>query len=244
MVDVSQISVYYDEVAKQLHASRVAGHRDFNDVIEKPALFELIRHIPCNGRALDVGCGSGIYARELALLGFHVDGIDVSKKMLELAKAYCASLKVNLHKSALQEYNPENAKYQLILASFVVGYFDDLPDFFKRLESLLSPDGTVVLSTIHPIRMFSRRIEFEGYALQDYFCGGVYDAVILPNHPTIAQPKRTFSDFVRAARQANLHVDAMLEPVPSLKMGDPKRHEFYRKNPSVLIMSFKKRGVA
>jgi 2-polyprenyl-3-methyl-5-hydroxy-6-metoxy-1,4-benzoquinol methylase len=242
MADVSQISIYYDKIARQLHASRVAGHRDFNDAIEKPALIQLIKNFPSKGRALDVGCGSGIYTRELALLGFHVDGIDVSNEMLTLAKEYCFGLNVDLHHSALQEYNPENTKYQLILASFVVGYFEDLAKFFKRLDNLLSENGALVLSTIHPIRMFSKRMEFEGYALRDYFRGGSYDAVILQNHPTIAQPKRTFSDFLRAAREANLYTDEMLEPTPSRRMEDQNRYEFYQKNPSVLIMSFKKRG--
>jgi SAM-dependent methyltransferase len=45
------------------------------------------RHAPNTSRVIEIGCGTGGHARELAGLGFHVHGIDRSAGMLEAAEA-------------------------------------------------------------------------------------------------------------------------------------------------------------
>lgn len=48
----------------------------------------LLRHVPTGaGTALDVGCGSGRFARRLAATGLSVEGIDRSGQMIAIARA-------------------------------------------------------------------------------------------------------------------------------------------------------------
>lgn len=48
----------------------------------------LLRHVPRNGgTALDVGCGTGAFARRLAGLGLDVEAIDPSEEMIAQARA-------------------------------------------------------------------------------------------------------------------------------------------------------------
>src|SRR3989338_11108388 len=41
-----------------------------------------------NPRALDYGCGTGMFCKELASLGFKAFGIDISSKMIAIAKKH------------------------------------------------------------------------------------------------------------------------------------------------------------
>jgi ubiquinone/menaquinone biosynthesis C-methylase UbiE len=69
----------YDKIASQYDE-----YRDpFNNEAE---LNELMRLVEPGGHILDAGCGSGVVARVLVDNGFQVTGIDISKRMLELAQ--------------------------------------------------------------------------------------------------------------------------------------------------------------
>lgn len=49
----------------------------------------LLRQVPQNCRAaLDVGCGTGRFARRLARLGIEVDAIDPSEEVIAQARGY------------------------------------------------------------------------------------------------------------------------------------------------------------
>ena len=70
----------YDEIAEKYHSER-------NKFEHKNEIREFMSLLPKNGKILDVGCGAGIpIAKTLADSGFEVTGIDISEKMLELAR--------------------------------------------------------------------------------------------------------------------------------------------------------------
>lgn len=57
---------------------------DHNDHYHRLLLRQLPRH---GGTALDVGCGTGRFARRLARLGMEVEGVDPSEKVIAQARA-------------------------------------------------------------------------------------------------------------------------------------------------------------
>ncbi len=70
----------YDKIAEKYHSvrDRFSHEKELN---------EFMKFIPKNGRILDVGSGSGVpIAKKLIEHGFEVVGIDISQKMIELAK--------------------------------------------------------------------------------------------------------------------------------------------------------------
>jgi SAM-dependent methyltransferase len=51
-----------------------------------PGLLSLLRRAGVAGRVMDLGCGGGIWARELADAGYQVVGVDISPAMIDLAR--------------------------------------------------------------------------------------------------------------------------------------------------------------
>src|SRR5262245_35582574 len=48
----------------------------------------LLKHVPANcGNALEIGCGTGAFARQLARCCRHVTGIDLSAEMIRVARS-------------------------------------------------------------------------------------------------------------------------------------------------------------
>jgi len=54
-----------------------------------PSLLSLCRDIPSHSRILDIGCGNGSLASELAKLGHQVVGIDLSDRGVRIAREQC-----------------------------------------------------------------------------------------------------------------------------------------------------------
>jgi SAM-dependent methyltransferase len=69
---------------------RVADQYDRRDRVIEGALFsDFMASIPSGGRVLDVGSGTGLpYAGALVEAGFDVVGVDVSSRMVELAREH------------------------------------------------------------------------------------------------------------------------------------------------------------
>ncbi len=101
-----------------------------------------------NGRqALDFGCGAGRSTRFLKRLGFDVTGIDVSSRMIELARA--ADPKGTYRRVADGDLTAfEGRRFDFILSAFA---FDNIPGIAHRMEllrglgRLLGSGGRLVL---------------------------------------------------------------------------------------------------
>lgn len=102
---------------------------------------------PKVGRVLDIGCGTGlcgIFFRDLAL---ELIGIDLSKNMIEKAKAlntYEKLLAMDLN-DYLAQTNLE--PFDLVIAGDVFVYTGDLETIFKKIKNILHPNGRFAFTT-------------------------------------------------------------------------------------------------
>ena len=77
-------------------------------------------------------------------------GIDISEKMLEVAKRDSSDRICYVH-SAVEDASFENSRFDLITSSLVFHYIEDFPLLCKKLFAWLNPGGHLVFSIEHPM---------------------------------------------------------------------------------------------
>ena len=113
-----------------------------------PLLERVVAQQASRGRALDVGCGEGVYATYLAQQGYDVVALDFVPAALEAtrARAAQAGVEVELHETDVVEYEAA-APFDVVLDS---GCLHHLPRakrarYRERLDGWLAPGGDFVL---------------------------------------------------------------------------------------------------
>ena len=106
--------------------------------------------INANDKILDVGCGTGIHAALLTDNGFEVDGLDLNKEMLEIAKT---RLKTNLYWQNILEIDISK-KYNMIISMFAVfNHLKDTDELMRglmNLKQLLHDGGKIIINLHNP----------------------------------------------------------------------------------------------
>jgi 2-polyprenyl-3-methyl-5-hydroxy-6-metoxy-1,4-benzoquinol methylase len=138
----------YDEGAELYEAM-------FGDSVEDPAtaaLLDLIGDV-AGARVVDVPCGSGRVARQLARRGALVTGVDLSAALLERARAAEAATVHEieyLHADATSADTLPGRVFDLVVCNYGLSDIDDLDKFLTSVARLLRPTGTFVFSILHP----------------------------------------------------------------------------------------------
>ncbi len=113
-----------------------------------------LSHIPAQGMVLDVGAGSGRDARYLSEKGLSIVAVEPAAKLLEAAKANSGNHNIHWLRDNLPELNHVFAlqvKFDLILLSAVWMHIapSSRERTFRKLSSLLKPNGKMVISLRH-----------------------------------------------------------------------------------------------
>ena len=213
----------WDRMAEEYQAFREAPGT-FNDLIEIPAMLSLIGDV--RGKSvLDAGCGHGYYSVLLAKEGAKVTGIDISERMIELARrnADKASIDCKFYVCDIQDltmFEPDS--FDLVTSSIVVGYLDDLEKAFSYVYRVLKPGGSFTFSENHPILMGWWERDKEGrrvhWNIDNYFGRSVRtnrwhtrDGDILETTSRLW----IIQDYFDALVSAGFVVERLVEPEPN-----------------------------
>jgi SAM-dependent methyltransferase len=123
-------------------ASLMAGEREAREVYSN----HLLGHVPLDcGRVLEIGCGFGAFARLVAVRARHVTAMDLSPRMIEVARERSSQFS-NLEfvlGDFLQEEIPVES-YDCIITLATLHHLP-LDESLSRIKSLLRPGGLLIL---------------------------------------------------------------------------------------------------
>lgn len=116
---------------------------------------------------LDIGCGSGDFIGALPRGTRRYLGLDLSAKMVDATRAVIAQLPAGRRgnfdavQASFLEYAGKE-RFQFVIASGLIEYFEELPPVVARFADAIEPDGCVAVQV--PNREFFR---WQGVALAD-----------------------------------------------------------------------------
>jgi 2-polyprenyl-6-hydroxyphenyl methylase/3-demethylubiquinone-9 3-methyltransferase len=124
-----------------------------------PARFGYLRRVivedlglePRGRRTLDVGCGGGLLAEELARLGCHVTGIDPSERSLEAARAHAQAegLAIDYRQATGERLPFPDRCFDLVYCCDVLEHVDELTRVIAEISRVLEPGGIFFYDTIN-----------------------------------------------------------------------------------------------
>jgi 2-polyprenyl-3-methyl-5-hydroxy-6-metoxy-1,4-benzoquinol methylase len=106
----------------------------------------LLAHTDPPGRVLDVGCGEGRFAAELAQAGMTVVGVDVAEEPLRRARAQHPFLDLRIV-PAEERWPLADASFDVVWAGETIEHVADTGCWLSEVLRVLRPRGRLLLST-------------------------------------------------------------------------------------------------
>lgn len=109
----------------------------------------ILSHLQQNQKILDIGCGAGFLANELAQKGHHVFGIDLSLQSLEIAKKYDKTQRVEYKYANAYCLPFENQSFDVVCALDVLEHVHEPQLLIAEASRVLKPGGLFFFHTFN-----------------------------------------------------------------------------------------------
>ncbi|MGN9163668.1 class I SAM-dependent methyltransferase [Tissierellaceae bacterium HCP3S3_D8] len=228
---------------------KLRNEKSYNDLLEQPAINKLLPDI--KGKTiLDIGCGYGHNSLIFAQNGAKkVIGIDLSQKMLKVAKKESCHSCIEYLRMDMSELSTLTQKFDIVYSSLAFHYVENFQKLIKDVYAVLNEGGYLIYSQEHPIvtatmdckghHNLDENGKFVSYTFSDYAKSGqrvgtwFVDGVI--NY------HRSMGEIVSTLAHAGFIIKDMIEPTPetwALKEKPDLIKEFVK--PTFLIIKARK----
>ena len=221
---------------------------NYNNLLEQPALKSLLPNLT-DKSVLDMGCGAGEACLEYINRGASkVIGIDLSEKMLELARRQANHEKIEYLHMDMCDIKTIGQKFDVIVSSLAFHYVENFHELLSEIQGCLHDNGILLFSQEHPLTTapfagpeftWNESGKVKHYNLDNYGNSGIRSTEWMVEG--VIKYHRTFSQIVNELIGAGFAIERMSEPLPDaqvLSLNPNMIKEFDK--PSFLIIRSRK----
>ena len=220
-----------------------------NDLFEIPALFSLLPNLKGTS-VLDLGCGFGEHCVQFVNKGASkVVGIDISEKMLEVAKKEHSNPAITYMLLPIEDIEEVEGKFDVVISSLAFHYVEDFEGVVRKIYDKLNTDGCFIFSQENPINTtycggIPRWTKDENgkkiyVNLANYAREGERESEWLVEG--IKKYHRMFSTIINTLTENGFIIEKMIEPIPTDEILErfPDQEDLFHK-PDFLLIKAKK----
>jgi ubiquinone/menaquinone biosynthesis C-methylase UbiE len=224
----SSITLQHEGEKNKIDGYFAAESSRWNDIYQKEDVYAVIHQdrraialqyiqelsLPQNARILEIGCGAGLTAVDLANLGYTIEAVDSVEEMIDLTRQNAVKFRVEklIHANVMDLLNLQfpDKTFDLVIALGVAPWLADLRMALKEITRVLGPRGYCLINVDNRWRLnhLLDPIEFPPLA-------GLKEKtrIILEKAGLVK-----FSNDPRPKRHTAKEFDAMLESVCLVKL--------------------------
>jgi len=109
-----------------------------------------LKYLHINDRVLDYGCGAGIVSNAIADKVREIHAIDISSKMIEVAKRKASERNIeniNYAQATIFDDRYQKESFNVVLAFRILHMLEDIQAVIRRIDELLKPGGVFISVT-------------------------------------------------------------------------------------------------
>lgn len=162
----------YDKIAKIYHSFRTERYPQgwfYNELLEMPTTLKLLGNVK-GKKILDLGCGTGIYSKLLTKKGAKIKGIDISNKMIEIARKENSNVEFIV--GGIEKLPYKNNEFDIVLSALVLEHVKNWSKILREVNRVLKKGGLFVFSIENPVINATKGIRYHNKdfrIVKDYF---------------------------------------------------------------------------
>ncbi|MBQ7905080.1 MAG: methyltransferase domain-containing protein [Spirochaetaceae bacterium] len=219
---MAQQNIYDNEIFFAGYKKIRENQVNANNLFEIPALFSMMPNLK-DKTILDLGCGFGEHCKGFVERGAKkVIGIDISEKMLEIAKQENADSKITYINMPMENIFELTEKFDIVISSLAFHYVEDFAGVVKNVYNLLNENGAFIFSQENPLctchsggqRWTKDENGNKLYLnLSNYGIEGERESTWFVDD--VKKYHRTFSSIINTLIETGFKIEKLIEPLPT-----------------------------
>jgi len=195
-------------------------------------LLNLLKKVNKNYNVLDAGSGNGYFLTKLKSSGFKCSGLDISPRLLNIARKRCAG--TSFYEADLEDKSTlPSIQWDNIICSFVLDGLKDIKSALANLNRLITIGGYMIINIPHPA--FIESDWLNNKSRKQYVADDNDGQWYTMYHCTksVKYYRRPISQYINKIIESGFEIRQIVEPEPSSI--DKYFEETERKKPAYVL---------